>query len=199
MTTSNSRSENARARLLAGPALSGPNGAKLRTFWDADHSGQGSSFFKIQGGADACPGLLDGAPSGLKFRHPDLARRKRGGEEQRCPPSRRWGRLLRCATVAFPAKHSTCPLFSLRCRAGFTEASVERSRTARRAIPTNDRLTRFPCRSGCLNLAVPFAAVSPLRRSVPANALDLSVCICGFIGYSLHFDPGRGISVEKIR
>ena len=55
-------------------------------------------------------------------------------------------------TVAFLAKRSTCPLFSLRYRAGFAEASVERSRTARRAIPTNDRLTSFPHTSGCLSL-----------------------------------------------
>ena len=43
------------------------------------------------------------------------------------------------------------------------------------------------------------AAIPPLRRSVPATALDLFVCICGFIGYSLHFEPGSAISVEKIR
>ena len=43
------------------------NGTKLRTFRDAAHSGQGSFFFKTQGGADAGPGLLDVALSGLDF------------------------------------------------------------------------------------------------------------------------------------
>jgi hypothetical protein len=33
------------------------------------------------------------------------------------------------------------------------EASVERSRTARRAIPTNDRLPSFPHTSGCLPMS----------------------------------------------
>jgi 3-oxoacyl-(acyl-carrier-protein) synthase len=41
------------------------NGAPLKPFCDAAHSGQGSSFFKTQGGADA--GLWDVAPSGLNL------------------------------------------------------------------------------------------------------------------------------------
>jgi GT2 family glycosyltransferase len=44
---------------------SGGNGTQLGAVEDAAHSGQGSSFSKTQGGADACPGLLDAAPSGL--------------------------------------------------------------------------------------------------------------------------------------
>ena len=44
-----------------------PNSARIRTFWDAAHSGQGLSFSKTRGGADACPGLLDDAPSELSF------------------------------------------------------------------------------------------------------------------------------------
>ena len=43
------------------------NGTKLRRIWDAAHSGQRTSFSKTQGGADACPGLMDVAPSGLNF------------------------------------------------------------------------------------------------------------------------------------
>ena len=43
------------------------NGAQLRTYGDAAHSGQRSLFPKTQGGADACPGLLDAAPSGPDF------------------------------------------------------------------------------------------------------------------------------------
>jgi Right handed beta helix region len=43
------------------------NGAKLSGDRDAAHSGQCPSFFKTQGGADACPGLLDVAPSGLNL------------------------------------------------------------------------------------------------------------------------------------
>jgi len=36
----------------------------------------------------------------------------------------------------------------------FCRGVVERSRTARRAIPTNDRLTSFPHTSGCLSLVI---------------------------------------------
>jgi len=41
------------------------NGTQLGAVEDAAHSRQDSSFSKTQGGADACPGLLDAAPSGL--------------------------------------------------------------------------------------------------------------------------------------
>jgi len=44
-----------------------PDGTPFMTVGDAAHSGQGSSFSKTQGGADACPGLLDVAPSGLNL------------------------------------------------------------------------------------------------------------------------------------
>jgi thiamine-monophosphate kinase len=45
----------------------GPDSTKSRRGGDAAHSGQSPSFSKTQGGADACPGLLDVAPSGLPF------------------------------------------------------------------------------------------------------------------------------------
>ena len=47
------------------PGLSGME-PKLRAFRDAAHSGQEFSFSMTQGGADACPGLLDADPSGLR-------------------------------------------------------------------------------------------------------------------------------------
>ena len=42
-------------------------GTKLKALLDATLSGQRFSFSKTQGGADACPGLLDVAPSGLNL------------------------------------------------------------------------------------------------------------------------------------
>ena len=43
----------------------GGNLTQSDAFGDAAHSGQGSSISKTQGDADACPGVVDGAPSGL--------------------------------------------------------------------------------------------------------------------------------------
>jgi hypothetical protein len=65
---------------VLGAAESSPADRKspeLRPLRDAAHSGQGSSFSKTQGGADACPGLVDVAPSadiseGLLILHPTI-------------------------------------------------------------------------------------------------------------------------------
>jgi hypothetical protein len=43
------------------------NGANLRRFWDTAPTGQDVFPTLPQGDADACPGLLDGAPLGLKL------------------------------------------------------------------------------------------------------------------------------------
>ena len=52
------------AASLAGILGAEPNNIQIRAFGDAAHSGQVSSVSTTQGGADACPGLLDTAPSG---------------------------------------------------------------------------------------------------------------------------------------
>jgi hypothetical protein len=52
-------------RGLEQPNGSVPNGVKIRALWDAAPTGQGVISAITQGGADACPGLKDIAPSGL--------------------------------------------------------------------------------------------------------------------------------------
>jgi hypothetical protein len=43
------------------------NGANLSAFWDAAPTGQELILPQTQGGVDACPGLWEVAPSGLKL------------------------------------------------------------------------------------------------------------------------------------
>jgi len=82
-------------------------------------------------------------------------------------PTRDGGVAL-SASVVLPAPIVRLAPFTMRYRAGFAEVSVERSRTARRAIPTNDGLTSFPLTSGCKN----FAETCPVSLSAAASAFQ---------------------------